>query len=131
MRLMFTALVALIAMTLSPQSASAQLRADARPVGAVAFDADSAGGVSRDHWRQAHPDSAQRPSSRVWPRYALTGAVLGGLAVAALAVSSCDQHCRDDGALAFLPPYLLAGVTLGALGGASIGIIVDRTRRTP
>jgi hypothetical protein len=68
-----------------------------------------------------------RPHRR-WPYFALGGAALGGVAVAGVAVANCDAGCRDDGALAFLPPYIAAGAVAGAVVGTVVGLIVDSAR---
>jgi hypothetical protein len=78
-------------------------------------------------WTRA--DSAERPPSRVWPVYMGAGAVLGGVLVASLALAHCDQNCRDDGALAFVPPFIIGGAAAGGLVGLGIGLIVDGSRR--
>ena len=73
-------------------------------------------------------DSAEREASRVWPVYMGAGAVIGGVLVAGFALTHCDQNCRDDGALAFAPPFIIAGAAAGGLLGLGIGLIVDSSR---
>jgi hypothetical protein len=73
--------------------------------------------------RSAVTDSTKR--RHLWPFFALGGAILGGGTIALIAVKNCDQGCRDDGALAFLPPYVAIGALLGAIVGALIGLGAD------
>ena len=58
-----------------------------------------------------------------------TGAVVGAAVVAGFALAHCDQNCKDDGALAFAPPFIVAGAAAGGLVGLGIGLIVDNSRR--
>lgn len=62
---------------------------------------------------------------RVWPWFAVGGAVLGGAGVAILAVTQCDAGCQDDGSLSRVPPYVVAGALAGGVVGALVGLIVD------
>ena len=65
---------------------------------------------------------------RYWPYFTLGGALIGGGAVAGLAVANCHQDCQDDGSLSFLPGYIAAGAAVGAAVGTVIGLIVDASR---
>ena len=74
-------------------------------------------------------DSIDARPSRSWPTYMTVGGILGGGIVAGYALTHCDQNCRDDGALAFAPPFLIAGAVAGGLVGLVVGVIVDNSHR--
>ena len=94
-----------------------------------------ASGASRDaSLRRAVSISGEIDSTtnrRVWPYFALGGAIAGGVGVLVYAVAKCDAECKDDGALSFLPPYVAAGAVGGALIGAIVGLAIDRGPRLP
>jgi hypothetical protein len=73
-------------------------------------------------------DSSDQPPARAWPAYLVGGAVIGGVLVASYAFAHCDQNCKDDGALAFAPPFILAGAAVGGFVGLTVGLIVDKSR---
>jgi hypothetical protein len=62
---------------------------------------------------------------RRWPWFMLGGGIVGGAATAGFALASCDQGCKDDGGLAFIPYIVAIGAAVGALIGALIGVAVD------
>lgn len=78
---------------------------------------------------KAHGDSTVDPPHRSWPTYMMAGAVIGGALVAGYAVAHCDQNCRDVGALAYAPPFIIAGGAIGGLVGLTIGLVVDNSHR--
>lgn len=84
--------------------------------------------TSASHLAESVKRSAAEEHKRLWPEFALGGAVAGGLGVAVFAVVHCDQGRQDDGALAHLPPFIAAGAVGGALIGTVIGLIVDSSR---
>jgi hypothetical protein len=106
--------------------ALAQHVASVRPFSAVSWHDDS---VSVFRVAPTQADSANRVPARAWPAYTVGGAVIGGVAVAAFALTHCDQGCKDDGALAFAPPFIAAGAVTGGLLGLGIGLIIDSSRR--
>jgi hypothetical protein len=75
-------------------------------------------------------DSVERESGRKWPTYMLGGAVIGGALVAGYALTHCDQTCKDDGSLAFAPPFVLAGAAVGGLVGLGVGLAVEASHRS-
>ncbi|HEV8445514.1 MAG TPA: hypothetical protein VGQ44_01795 [Gemmatimonadaceae bacterium] len=70
----------------------------------------------------------QAEEKRYWPYFTLGGGLIGGGAVAGLAIANCHQDCQDDGSLSFLPGYVAAGAAVGAAVGTVIGLIVDASR---
>lgn len=62
---------------------------------------------------------------RLWPWFALGGAVIGGAGVAILGVTQCDAGCQDDGSLSRLPAYVAVGALSGGVVGAIVGFLVD------
>ena len=73
---------------------------------------------------------AERQPRRLWPWFALGGAVVGAASLTVWAVRQCDMGCRDDGGLFYSYTYFPAiGAVLGAIVGGVIGGQVDRARR--
>jgi hypothetical protein len=62
---------------------------------------------------------------RLWPWFALGGAVLGGAGVSILGVTQCDAGCQDDGSLSRLPGYAAVGALAGGVVGAVVGLLID------
>jgi hypothetical protein len=65
---------------------------------------------------------------RVWPYFALGGAIVGGVGVALFANAKCDAGCQDDGAVG-LPAYVATGAVIGAVVGAIVGLAVEHGPR--
>jgi len=60
-----------------------------------------------------------------WPWFVLGGTVVGGVGAGAFALTHCDQGCKDDGGLAYLPYIVAIGAGLGAVVGLVIGLVAD------
>jgi hypothetical protein len=117
-----------LAAGLSPQQIEAQRASELPRLGVSALPSAAKPFRPNSLWTHTSPRSSatadlERP--RHWPLYALGGAVLGGATVTVLAVKNCDQGCRDDGALSFLPPYIAIGALIGGILGALVGLAVD------
>lgn len=108
------------------QSLTTVPTADVRAIVRVDSIADARASAVRR--AAAIPEAASRTRRRLWPLFSLGGAALGSGAVLTFALTHCDAGCQDDGALAFLPPYLVAGALAGAVVGTVVGLIVDSVR---
>lgn len=83
----------------------AQRSVDAAPAGIVMQRREQA-----PMSRAARPDSTELATPRLWPTFAVGGALLGGAAITTFALAHCDVGCKDDGALGSLPPFILGEI---------------------
>lgn len=141
-------LVLLCGGVLAPSSAGAQRQRDLVPVAAQRLRPDDAGGVAWTPLTSLRLDSARartanggraardsavvkRKPPLLWPWFALGGAVVGAGVVVGYSVRHCDQGCRDDGAMAYVPYYAALFALKGAVVGGLVGGVLDIARRHP
>jgi hypothetical protein len=129
MRKRVTTVAACCAFSLVPCTVAAQRLADMAPIGVVASHSGDHADAHVPQVRVWHLDSLADSPRRLWPAFALGGALIGGGIVVGVGLTQCDAGCNDDGGWAMAPPYVVAGAVIGGLIGGLVGLLVDDIRR--